>query len=251
MSNQALTQFLLHVGDSQLILSHRLAEWCGHAPELELDIALSNISLDLLGQSRTILSLAGQIEGLDRDEDKMAFFRTEREYRNLLLCEQPNGDFAQTMVRQWLMDQYHVLLLDALSQSSHVDIAAFGVKSLKEAKYHLRFSHAWMERLSLGTNEAHEKVQKALNNLWRFTAELFELTADEQALVGSGVLPKLDLLKAEWLERIENELVRFNLALPDIGAYRRGAKQGVHTEHLGYILAELQYMQRAYPNMSW
>lgn len=251
MSNQVLTQFLLHVGDSQLILSHRLAEWCGHAPELELDIALSNISLDLLGQSRTVLSLAGQIEGLDRDEDKMAFFRNEREYRNLLLCEQPNGDFAQTIVRQWLMDQYHVLLLDALSQSSHVDIAAFGVKSLKEAKYHLRFSHAWMERLSLGTNEAHEKVQKALNNLWRFTAELFELTTDEQALVNSGVLPKLDLLKSEWLERVENELVRLSLVLPDIGAYRRGAKQGLHTEHLGYILAELQYMQRAYPNMSW
>lgn len=251
MNNQALTQFLLHVGDSQLILSHRLSEWCGHAPELEIDIALSNIGLDLLGQSRTVLSLAGQIEGLGRDEDKMAFLRTEREYRNLLLCEQPNGDFAQTMVRQWLMDQYHVLLLDALSQSSHVDIAAFGVKSLKEAKYHLRFSQAWMERLSLGTDEAHQKTQQALNNLWRFTAELFELTTDEQALVDSGVLPKLNFLKDEWSAQIESELARFNLTLPEIGAYRRGAKQGAHTEHLGYILAELQYIQRAYPNMNW
>lgn len=251
MNNQALTQFLLHVGDSQLILSHRLSEWCGHAPELELDIALSNIGLDLLGQSRTVLSLAGQIEGLGRDEDNMAFLRTEREYRNLLLCEQPNGDFAQTMLRQWLMDHYHVLLLEALSQSSHVDIAAFGVKSLKEAKYHVRFSHAWMERLSLGTDEAHHKTQQALNNLWRFTAELFELTTDEQALVDSGVLPKLDFLKAEWLAQIESGLARLNLTLPEIGAYRRGAKQGAHTEHLGYILAELQYMQRAYPNMNW
>ena len=251
MNNQALTQFLLHVGDSQLILSHRLSEWCGHAPELELDIALSNIGLDLLGQARTVLSLAGTSEGLGRDEDKLAFFRTEREYRNLLLCEQPNVDFAQTMVRQWLMDHYHVLLLDALSHSSHADIAAFGVKSLKEAKYHLRFSQAWMERLSLGTDEAHQKMQQALNTLWRFTAELFELTADEQDLVESGVLPKLDTLKDKWSAQIESELARFNLTLPDNGAYRRGAKQGAHTEHLGYILAEMQYMQRTYPNMNW
>lgn len=251
MSNQALAQFLLHVGDTQLILSHRLAEWCGHAPELELDIALANIGLDLLGQARTALSLAGELEGKGRDEDKMAFFRTEREYRNLLLSEQPNGDFAQTIVRQWLLDHYHVLLLDALSQSNNADVAAFGVKSLKEAKYHLRFSNAWMERLSLGTDEAHQKVQQGLNNLWRFTAEVFDVTADEQALVESGVLPKLNTLKAEWLSIIEAELARLELTLPEAGAYRSGAKQGVHTEHLGYILADLQYMQRSYPNMAW
>lgn len=251
MSNQALAQFLLHVGDTQLILSHRLAEWCGHAPELELDIALANIGLDLLGQARTALSLAGELEGKGRDEDKMAFFRTEREYRNLLLSEQPNGDFAQTIVRQWLLDHYHVLLLDALSQSNNADVAAFGVKSLKEAKYHLRFSNAWMERLSLGTDEAHRKVQQGLNNLWRFTAEVFDVTADEQALVESGVLPKLNTLKAEWLSIIEAELARLELTLPEAGAYRSGAKQGVHTEHLGYILADLQYMQRSYPNMAW
>lgn len=251
MSKQVLAEFLLHVGDSQLILSHRLAEWCGHAPELELDIALANIGLDLLGQARTALSLAGQIEGLDRDEDQLAYFRTEREYRNLLLAEQPNGDFAQTIVRQWLMDHYHALLLAALTNSSHADVSAFAMKSLKEVKYHLRFSTTWMERLSLGTAEAHEKTQNGLNQLWRFTQELFQLSADEIQLVDAGLIPNLEILKDQWLETVQSELARMQLSLPETGAYRSGAKQGLHTEHLGYILAELQYLQRSYPNMAW
>ncbi len=251
MSQSVLAQFLLHVGDSQLILSHRLAEWCGHAPELELDIALANIGLDLLGQARTALSLAGEVEGLGRDEDKLAYFRTEREYRNLLLCEQPNGDFAQTIVRQWLMDVYHLELFSALTRSQHKDVTAFAVKSLKEVRYHLRFSTTWMERLSLGTAEAHEKTQQGLNQLWRFTQELFELTADEQQLVEQGILPAFEPLKAAWSTQVQAELQRFGLSLPETGAYRSGAKQGLHTEHLGFILAELQYMQRSYPNMAW
>lgn len=251
MNHKALSEFLLHIGDSQLILSHRLAEWCGHAPELELDIALANIGLDLLGQARTALSLAGEIEGLGRDEDRLAYFRTEREYRNLLLCEQPNGDFAQTMVRQWLMDHYHALLFSSLSNSRHADIAAFAVKSLKEVKYHQRFSTAWMERLSLGSQEAHDKVQHGLNQLWRFTQELFVLTADEQQLVDTHIIPDFNVLPKQWLSIIENELCRFELQLPETGAYRSGAKQGLHTEHLGFVLAELQYMQRSYPNMVW
>ncbi|WP_180101051.1 1,2-phenylacetyl-CoA epoxidase subunit PaaC [Acinetobacter sp. YH12151] len=251
MTNQVLAEFLLHVGDSQLVLSHRLAEWCGHAPELELDIALANIGLDLLGQARTALSLAGEVEGQGRDEDKLAYFRTEREYRNLLLCEQPNGDFAQTLVRQWLMDHYHALLFSALSQSQHPELAAFAVKSLKEVKYHQRFSTTWMERLSLGTAEAHEKTQQGLNQLWRFTEELFVLTAAEKQLVDTGVIPNIENLKVQWLETITAELTRFELTLPELGAYRSGAKQGLHTEHLGFVLAELQYMQRSYPNMNW
>lgn len=251
MTTTVLTDFLLHMGDSQLVLSHRLAEWCGHAPELELDIALANIGLDLLGQARSALSLAGEIEGLGRDEDKLAYFRTEREYRNLLLCEQPNGDFAQTMVRQWLMDVYHNILFTALTQSNHPELAAYATKSLKEAKYHVRFSHAWMERLSLGTDIAHQKVQQGLDNLWRFTEEVGELTEDEQALVASGVLPNLDKVRGEWLETVQRDLQHFGLTLPETGAYRTGAKKGLHTEHLGYILADLQYIQRAYPNMQW
>ena len=251
MSNPVLAQFLLHVGDSQLILSHRLAEWCGHAPELELDIALANIGLDLLGQARNALTLAGELEGQGRDEDKLAFFRTEREYRNLLLCEQPNGDFAQTIVRQWLMDHYHHLLFSTLANSQNAEVAAFAMKSLKEVKYHLRFSKAWMERLSLGTDEAHEKIQNGLNSVWRFTQELFALTAEEKQLVTDSILPDIEALKPIWDETIQQELAHLQLSLPATGAYRSGAKQGLHTEQLGYVLAELQYMQRSYPNMNW
>ena len=251
MNNSVFSQFLLHLGDSQLVLSHRLAEWCGHAPELELDIALANIGLDLLGQARTVLSLAGEVEGLGRDEDQLAFLRSEREYRNLLLCEQPNGDFAQTILRQWLMDHYHNLMFTALSLSSHAELAAFASKSLREVKYHLRFSTAWMERLSLGTIEAHEKTQQSLDTLWRFTAELFELSADEQVLVSEGLIPDMRALKTIWQQHVSAELKRFQLSVPVLGAYRSGAKQGLHTEHLGFVLAELQYMQRAYPNMAW
>ncbi|WOE31824.1 MULTISPECIES: 1,2-phenylacetyl-CoA epoxidase subunit PaaC [unclassified Acinetobacter] len=251
MKNPVLAQFLLHIGDSQLILSHRLAEWCGHAPELELDIALANIGLDLLGQARTALTLAGQFEGLGRDEDQIAYLRTEREYRNLLLCEQPNGDFAQTIVRQWLFDHYHALLLDALSNSGCSELAAFATKSLKEVKYHLRFSTAWMERLSLSTSEAHDKVQYALHQLWRFTQELFVLTADEHTLVADGVISNIEALQQQWQILIKHELDRFQLTLAEIPAYRNGGKQGLHTEHLGYVLAEMQYLQRTYPQMSW
>lgn len=251
MSNPILAQFLLHVGDSQLILSHRLAEWCGHAPELELDIALANIGLDVLGQARNALTLAGQFEGQGRDEDQLAFFRTEREYRNLLLCEQPNGDFGQTIVRQWLMDHYHHLLFGALANSQNAEVSAFAMKSLKEVKYHLRFSTAWMARLSLGTDEAHEKIQNGLNSLWRFTQELFALSADEKQLVEDLIIPNIELLKPIWDDNIQQELVHFGLSTPATGAYRSGAKQGLHTEHLGYVLAELQYMQRSYPNMTW
>lgn len=251
MNSKVLSEFLLHIGDSQLILSHRLAEWCGHAPELELDIALANIGLDLLGQARTALSLAGEVEGLGRDEDRLAYFRTEREYRNLLLCEQPNGDFAQTIVRQWLMDHYHAFLFAALSNSKHAELSAFAIKSLKEVKYHQRFSTAWMERLSLGSQEAHDKIQNGLNQLWRFTQELFVITADEQQLVEEGIIPDLNVLPMMWSDLIQAELNRFELQLPQDGAYRSGAKQGLHTEHLGYVLAELQYLQRSYPEMVW
>lgn len=251
MNQQVLAQFLLHIGDSQLILSHRLSEWCGHAPELELDIAVANIGLDLLGQARNALTLAGELEGLGRDEDQLAYFRGEREYFNLLLCEQPNGDFAQTIVRQWLMDHYHALLLDALTGSQHKAVAAFATKSLKEVKYHIRFSTAWMERLSLGSEEAHQKMQQGLDNLWRYTQELFALTDAEKQLVAEGVIPDVEALKATWSSNVEAELSRFELTIPALGAYRSGAKQGMHTEHLGFILAELQYIQRSYPNMTW
>ncbi|ENW92250.1 1,2-phenylacetyl-CoA epoxidase subunit PaaC [Acinetobacter dispersus] len=251
MNNPILSKFLLHIGDSQLVLAQRLAEWCGHAPELEIDIALANIGLDLLGQSRNFLTLAGQYEEAQRDEDQLAYFRSEREFLNLLICEQPNGDFAQTIVRQWLMDHYHLLLMTSLSKSTVAEIAALAMKSLKEVKYHIRFSTSWMERLSLSTAEAHQRVQVALDSLWRFSAELFELTAEEYALVEQGLIGDLSNEKAQWDKIIAEELKRFELTVPVNGAYRRGAKQGIHTEHLGYLLAEMQAIQRTYPEMTW
>lgn len=251
MSDLVLSKFVLHIADSQLILAQRLAEWCGHAPELEIDIALANIGLDLLGQARNFLTLAGELEGLGRDEDQLAYFRNEREYLNLLLVEQPNGDFAQTIVRQWLMDQYHLVLIGGLTQSTHQGLAALANKALKEIKYHVRFSTTWMERLSLSTDEAKQRTQQGLDELWRFTAELFELSDEEQQLVTAGIItdPVQDF--ARWEQHVLSELQRFELKVPATGAFRRGAKQGMHTENLGYILAEMQYLQRTYPNMVW
>lgn len=253
MDNQnkkTLVNFLLHIADSQLILSHRLAQWCGHAPELEIDIALANIGLDLLGQARNFLTLAGEIEGLGRNEDKFAYHRDEREFLNLLLCEQPNGDFAQTIIRQWLFDQYQLILMTSLCQSSDFRIAALAQKSLKEVKYHLRFSHAWLMRLCQSTPEAFERTQKGLNEVWRFTKEFFELTADEKVLVSDGVISDFVQEKQRWYDVVVDELWQCGLTIPQV-AYRQGAKLGLHTEHLGYILTELQYLQRAYPNMAW
>jgi ring-1,2-phenylacetyl-CoA epoxidase subunit PaaC len=248
MNHSVLSKFLLHIGDSQLVLSQRLAEWCGHAPELEMDIALANIGLDLLGQARNFLTLAGQYDEAKRDEDQLAYFRTEREFLNLLLCEQPNGDFAQTIVRQWLMDHYHLHLFTALAKHTS-ELSALAVKSLKEVKYHIRFSTGWMERLSLSTDEAHQRVQEGLNQLWRFSAELFELTAEEQSVGREGVIPDLAMKKPNGMNQLLLSLTLW-LKVPET-AYRRGAKQGLHTEHLGYLLAEMQSIQRTYPNMVW
>ncbi|MCT7655503.1 phenylacetate-CoA oxygenase subunit PaaC [Oceanimonas sp. NS1] len=247
----SLFTYLLRLADSQLVLSHRLSEWCGHAPELELDIAMANIGLDILGQARTLLTLAGELEGKGRDEDKLAFFRGEQEYYNLLLCEQPNGDFAQTLVRQWLMDHYQQLLLTELTQSSYAPLAAFAVKSLKEVNYHLRFSSNWIQRLGLGTEESARRTQAAVDELWRFTGELFVTDEVEASLVDAGLLPALDGLAEAWQGRIEAECRDAGLSLPEQAAYRQGGRQGPHTEHLGYLLAEMQTVQRSYPNMSW
>lgn len=247
----ALFNYLLHLGDTQLILSHRLSEWCGHAPELELDIAMTNISLDLLGQARTVLTLAGEVEGKGRTEDQLAFLRTEREFKNLLLCEQPNGDFAHTLVRQWFMDHYHQLLFTELSSSSLTPLAAFAVKSLKEVNYHLRFSSGWIQRLGLGTPESAARTQAAIDELWRFTGELFTKVPSEDQLVAEEIIPELTPLAVQWQERIEQELREAQLRLPEKPAYRHGGKQGQHTEHLGLLLAEMQTLQRSYPNLSW
>ncbi len=246
-----LFEYLLRLGDDSLILGHRLSEWCGHGPILEEDIAMTNISLDLIGQATSLLKYAGEVEGAGRDEDKIAFLRLEKEYRNSLLTEQPNGDFGVTMMRQFLFDAYRLPLFEALQHSKDEQLAAIAEKSLKETKYHYRHSAEWVIRLGDGTEESHDRVQKALHTLWRFAADLFLADETEQALEKAGVLPNMKEVKAAWLKNVKSVIQEATLTFPDNNWEQLGGRTGRHSEHLGYLLAEMQYMQRAYPNMEW
>ncbi|WP_337261645.1 MULTISPECIES: 1,2-phenylacetyl-CoA epoxidase subunit PaaC [unclassified Serratia (in: enterobacteria)] len=243
--------YALRQGDTPLILAQRLCAWCGHAPELEIDLALANIGLDLLGQARNFLGYAAQLAGPSYSEDRLAFGRDEREFRNLLLAEQPNGGFNDTLVRQFLLDAYHVLLHRELSHSKDSQLAAIAAKSLKEAEYHLRFSRGWMIRLGDGNEVSHQKIQQSLNDLWRFTAELFHADAIELELAEQGIAVDPRQLQAPWQEMVNGTLQQATLALPAEPAFRHGGKQGQHSEHLGLMLAEMQFLQRAYPNCNW
>jgi ring-1,2-phenylacetyl-CoA epoxidase subunit PaaC len=247
----ALFEYLLRLGDDSLILGHRLSEWCGHGPALEEDIALTNISLDLIGQTTELLKYAGQVEGKGRTEDDIAFLRFDKDYRNLLLVERPNGDFGVTIMRQFLFDAYRKPLFDRLVNSSDEMIAAIAAKSLKETKYHLKHSAEWVIRLGDGTEESHNRIQEALNDLWKYAAELFYEDEVDAELKANGVLPDMDTLKAEWEANVHAVLKEATLQIPDNNWEQVGGRKGLHSEYLGYILAELQYMQRAYPNMEW
>ena len=246
-----LVEYLLRLGDDSLILGHRLSEWCGHGPILEEDIAMTNIALDLIGQTTTILEYAGQVEGKGRSADNLAFLRFDREYKNALLVEQPNGDFAHTMVRQFLFDAYRVPLFEALLNSKDERLAAIAEKSLKETKYHLKHSAEWVIRLGDGTEESHERAQHALDTLWRYSADLFCADEIEKALVEQGMVPSSDSIKPSWEKTVNEVLAEATLTIPENNWKFEGGRHGKHSEHLGYILAELQYMQRAYPNMEW
>ncbi|MEQ4779892.1 1,2-phenylacetyl-CoA epoxidase subunit PaaC [Providencia huaxiensis] len=248
---ERLHHYTLRLGDSPLILAQRLCEWCGHAPELEIDLALSNIGLDLLGQSRHFLSYAAQLKGAECDEDTLAFLRDEREFSNLLLVEQPNNGFDDTLVRQFFMDAYHVPLYEALIHSSDEQLSAIAEKSLKEAVYHLRFSRGWMIRLGDGSEESHQRIQRSVNTLWRFTGELFHADEIEIALSEAGIAVDPRSLQAAWLNTINETFTEATLTVPEKKAYRLGGKQGSHTEHLGLLLTQLQFVQRAYPNSQW
>jgi ring-1,2-phenylacetyl-CoA epoxidase subunit PaaC len=253
--NQDLIQYVLRQADTPLILAQRLCDWCGHAPELEIDLALSNIGLDLLGQARNFYSyaaeLSGELSGENVDEDSLAFGRDDLEFCNLLLAEQPNGGFNDTLVRQFFLDTYHFLLHQGLSQSSDPQLAAIGAKSLKEAEYHLRFSRGWMIRLGDGTELSQKKMQQAINDLWRFTGELFHSDDVERRLAEQGIAVNPESLQAPWLQIVQQVLQEATLQLPEEEAYRHGGKQGKHTEHLGFMLAEMQFLQRAYPGCRW
>ncbi|HIE5387847.1 TPA: 1,2-phenylacetyl-CoA epoxidase subunit PaaC [Enterobacter cancerogenus] len=245
-----VSAYALRLGDNGLVLSQRLGAWCGHAPELEIDLALANIGLDLLGQARNFLAYAAEREGKG-DEDALAFGRDERQFLNLLLVEQPNGSFADTIVRQYLIDAWHVALYERLIGSSDAQIAAIAAKAIKEVRYHLRFSRGWLVRLGDGTETSAQKMQQAVNSLWRFTAEMFEADEVELDLIASGVAVDPRTLRQPWENEVFSGLREATLRLPDDAPYRTGGKRGLHTEHLGPMLAEMQYLQRAYPGQQW
>lgn len=247
---KTVSAYALRLGDNGLVLSQRLGAWCGHAPELEIDLALANIGLDLLGQARNFLACAAEREG-QGDEDTLAFGRDERQFHNLLLAEQPNGNFADTIARQYLMDAWNVALYERLIHSSDSQLAAIAAKAIKEARYHLRFSRGWLVRLGDGTEISSQKMQQAIDNLWRFTAELFEADDVELELIESGVAVDPRTLRQPWEHEVFAGLREATLRAPDETAYRTGGKRGLHTEHLGPMLAEMQYLQRAYPGQQW
>jgi ring-1,2-phenylacetyl-CoA epoxidase subunit PaaC len=246
-----LFEYLLRLGDNGLILGHRVSEWCGHGPVLEEDLALANVALDLLGQAKLWLALAGEVEGNGRDADQLAFLRDVRGYRNLLLVEQKNGDFAVTMTRQFFFDAWHHLLLRGLQGSSDARIAEIADKSVKEVAYHLERSRDWMLRLGDGTEESHRRVQKAIDTLWSYTGEMFEADGVDEALLQSGVAIAPTNSHSPWLELVDATLEEATLQHPEPGWMQRGGKRGLHSEHLGYLLAEMQFLQRAYPGAKW
>jgi ring-1,2-phenylacetyl-CoA epoxidase subunit PaaC len=255
MHDRCLFDFALRMGDTTLILSQRLSAWCGHGPILEEDLALTNTALDLLGQARLWLTLAGEAEGAGRDEDQLAYLRDAHEFRNVLLAERPNGDYADTMARQFFFDAWHYFLLQRLEASSDSRVAAIAGKAVKEAAYHARRSADIVVRLGDGTEESHARMQAAIDNAWPYTGELFADDEVDVAIAQRGIACPLAELHDPWLAQVHDVLDEATLAMPDMDLARhaayRGGRQGRHTEALGPLLAEMQFLQRAYPGASW
>ena len=253
--DRRLFQYLLRLGDSPLILAQRLGEWVGHGPVLEEDIAQTNVGLDLLGQARLWLGYAGAVEARyappGRDEDQLALLRDAGEFRNLLLVEQPNGSFADTTARQFLFDAWHVRLLEALARSTDPEIAGIAAKGAKEATYHAERSGDWVIRLGDGTDESHARIAAAIGALWMYSGEMFTPDAVEIELIDAGIAADVRLLAAPWRQHVDAVLTEATLAVPSDTFMQQGGKRGVHTEHLGHVLAEMQVMQRSYPGARW
>ena len=246
-----LYEYLLMLGDNSMILGHRLSELCGHGPSLETDIALTNISLDLFGQVRSYFQYAAEMKGGEATEDSIAFLRFDRDYRNVILVEQPNTDFAHVIGRQFLYDAFHMPLLEQLMKSNDEMIAAVAAKSIKESRYHLRFSSSWVKRLGDGTEESHNRMQAAMNHLFPFVSELFRETPIEKEMATLGIGADLKMIREVFDEKIKAVFAEATLEIPQNPPRQTNGKTGIHTEQMGFILAELQYMQRAYPNMQW
>lgn len=253
--DKTLFEYLLRLSDSSLILSQRLGAWTGHGPILEEDLALTNTALDLLGQARMWLTLAGEVEGAGRDEDALAYLRDAHQFHNALLVERPNGNYADTMARQFLFDVWHYFLLQRLEKSSDERVAGIAAKAIKEVTYHVRRSSDMVVRLGDGTAESHAKMQAAIDDAWRFTGELFADDAVDLDVAARGIGCELSALRQPWLAHVREVLEEATLTVPDEAAAShlayRGGRQGKHTEELGYVLAEMQFLPRAYPGATW
>jgi ring-1,2-phenylacetyl-CoA epoxidase subunit PaaC len=246
-----LIKYILGIADNSLILGQRLGELCGHGPNLETDIALTNISLDLLGQTRNYYQYIAKLKGENTTEDDIAFMRSEREYLNVLLVEQPNNHFGYVMARQYYFDVFHLLLMKELQNSKDETLVAIAKKGIKEVSYHLRFSSDWVKRLGDGTEVSHQKMQDGINDLWRYTNELFLQTEADKAMVEIGIGVDVTKFKEEYYRQVSETLTEATLLVPEEKYFQKGGKEGIHTEHMGFILTELQYMQRTYPNLKW
>ncbi len=247
-----LFTFLTRMGDNTLVLGHRLSEWCGHAPVLEEDIALANTALDLIGQTQMWLGLAAQVEGAGRSADDLAMLRDAWDFRNLLLVERPNGDFGATIMRQCLFDRFHLLLLDALTHSTDTRIAAIAAKAVKEVRYHADRSAELVIGLGDGTAESHTRMQTALDALWPYVGEMFTDDATDTAMAAAGIAPLPSTLRAAWDTQMTDILTQATLTRPDGDFAHQGGKNGAqHSEHLGHMLSQMQWLQRAYPGATW
>jgi ring-1,2-phenylacetyl-CoA epoxidase subunit PaaC len=251
VSETPLVLYTLRRADDALILGHRLSEWCGHAPAMEEDMALANMGLDLLGQARELYQYAAKVEANGNDEDKFAYLRDVRQYRNLLLVEQPNGDFARTMVRQFFYAAFADLYWRAMMRSSDATLAAIAAKSEKESAYHIRHSSEWIVRLGDGTEESHRRAQNAIDDLWAFTGEMFSVDDSERGLIERGIAIDPAPLHASWLKTMTAVVNEATLALPKGDWMQQGGRDGRHSEHLGHLLSELQSMQRSFPGATW
>ena len=247
----ARTEFALALGDDSLVLGQRLSEWCGNAPLLEEDIAIANVALDYLGRAEKFYRYVSELEGGRRSVDEIAFLRDSRAYRNLLIFELPKGDFAHTMARQLMVDTFHLPYFKRLSRSADERIAAIATDAVKESRYHLKRSREWVLRLGGGTGESRGRIQRAFDTLWGYGPEMFEMNRHEKALLESGVSVDRAATNAKWQASMRDVLAEAALGIPDEGWSIAGGRDGVHTEHHGYLLAEMQYMQRAYPGLQW
>jgi ring-1,2-phenylacetyl-CoA epoxidase subunit PaaC len=251
MSKEMIKQYAIRLGDDALVQGHRLSEWCSKGPFLEEDLALTNVALDFIGRARMFYSYAAEIDGSDFTEDSYAYQRDCRDFTNLLIHELPMGDFAFSMARQYLMDEFGYAFMQCLESSSDETLSAIAAKSVKESRYHLRRSRDWMLRLGDGTEESHKRLQAAVDELWGYTAELFELDELEQGLANDGIAVDTTALKSNWDQAVAAVLAEATIDVPKTDWAVRGGRQGMHTEHLGHMLSNLQFMQRAYPGQEW